>query len=284
MSDAILRFAPFDAGAVKVLLCDADGNLFPSEQPAFVASARVTNEMLADLGIGRRFAPDRLRRRAVGRNFRATALELAAEAGMTIEPDELERRVLQERREVVAHLASVLRPDPAVLEPLRALAASYELAVVSSSASDRLDACFRATQLDALVAPDKRFSAEDSLPVPTSKPDPAIYRFAAERLGISGAAGLAVEDAAAGARSAVAAGFRTVGNLQFVAAGERRAAIAALRDAGVVAIVSSWRQLRELLTADAPPSAPGGCGAEDPGRARRADRGYFSLKALMRSA
>jgi hypothetical protein len=36
------------------LLCDADGNLFPSEEPAFVASAVVTNQFLAELGISER--------------------------------------------------------------------------------------------------------------------------------------------------------------------------------------------------------------------------------------
>ena len=32
---------------VRYLLCDADGNLFPSEEPAFEASAEVTNAFLA---------------------------------------------------------------------------------------------------------------------------------------------------------------------------------------------------------------------------------------------
>jgi hypothetical protein len=31
----------FDAGAVTTVLCDADGNLFPSEEPAFDASVEV---------------------------------------------------------------------------------------------------------------------------------------------------------------------------------------------------------------------------------------------------
>ena len=46
--------AVLDPAAVEILLCDADGNLFPSEDPAFVASARVTNDCLAELGIDRR--------------------------------------------------------------------------------------------------------------------------------------------------------------------------------------------------------------------------------------
>jgi HAD superfamily hydrolase (TIGR01509 family) len=247
------RLAP---GAVEVLLCDADGNLFPSEEPAFEASATVMNRLLAALGIDLRLAPDELRRTSVGRNFRATAGDLAGAHGVTLRPDELERRVAEERREVMAHLGHILRPDRAVREPLAGLAArGVRLAVVSSSALARVAACLEATGLADLFPPEARFSAEDSLPVATSKPDPAIYALAGERLGVSDAA-LAVEDAVAGVRSAVAAGFACVGNVQFVAPDERPARIEALRDAGVVAVVSSWTELAVLL--DGRPRRPPG--------------------------
>lgn len=247
MSDAILRFAPLDTAAVEVLLCDADGNLFGSEEPAFDASATVTNRLLAALGVDRTFTPASLRHRSVGRNFRSMATELAAEAGAALSPDELEWWVLEERQAVVSHLASVLEPDQAVQGPLRALAGRFRLAVVSSSALSRLAVCFTAAELDDLFPPSVRYSAEDSLPVATSKPDPAIYGFAGRQLGVCGHAGLAVEDAAVGAQSAVAAGFPTVGNLQFVAADEVQARITALREAGVAAIVPSWSDLAVLL-------------------------------------
>jgi beta-phosphoglucomutase-like phosphatase (HAD superfamily) len=107
----------------------------------------------------------------------------------------------------------------------------------------RIDVCLAATNLDDLFPPQVRFSAEDSLPVPTSKPDPAIYVLAGRRLGISGAAGLAVEDAVAGVRSAVAAGFPTVGNLQFTPANEATERAAALRGAGAIRVVPSWSHL-----------------------------------------
>lgn len=234
-------------GAVQVLLCDADGNLFGSEGPAFEASAQVTNRLLADLGIDRAFTPEALRHRSMGKNFRATASELAAEAGVTISQEALERWVVAERQAVVEHLASVLRPDPRVSEPLHELSRRFRLAVVSSSASARLDACLIATGLDRLMPPSVRFSAEDSLPVPTSKPDPAIYAFAGQQLGATGASALAVEDAVAGVRSAVAAGFPVVGNLQFVPPDEVGDRTAALLEAGVTAIVPSWSHLDELL-------------------------------------
>ena len=258
MSDRVLSFRPLDPDAVEVLLCDADGNLFASEEPAFVASTGVTNRLLAELGIEREFTPGELRRRAVGRNFRSTAQELAAEAGTSVGRDTLESWVLEEQRAVVAHLGSVLRPDPAVSEPLRELARRFRLAVVSSSAHLRLDVCFEAADLDDLLPPAVRFSAEDSLPVPTSKPDPAIYAFAGEALGIEAAAGVAVEDATVGALSAVAAGFATIGNLQFVPHGEREQRIAELREAGVAAIVSSWSDIVSLLGVDAPAAEAAG--------------------------
>jgi beta-phosphoglucomutase-like phosphatase (HAD superfamily) len=97
--------------------------------------------------------------------------------------------------------------------------------------------------------PDRRFSAEDSLPRPTSKPDPAIYLHAGQMLGIGPSEGVAVEDSVAGATSAVAAGFPTIGNLQFVQAGERADRRAALEQAGVAVVVTSWREVYELLPA-----------------------------------
>jgi beta-phosphoglucomutase-like phosphatase (HAD superfamily) len=241
--------AALDPAAVRVLLCDADGNLFPSEDEAFVASVRVTNACLARLGVDRRFEPDELRRAAAGRNFRATITMLAEEAGAAdaLTPERLEAWVEEERGAVAAHLADVLRPDAAVTEPLARLARRYGLAVVSSSALARLDVCFTATGLDELFPPACRYSAEDSLPEPTSKPDPAVYRFAAERLGVAGAAGLAIEDSVPGARSAVAAGLATVGNLVFVGPDERAERAAALRGAGVDAVVASWAELEALL-------------------------------------
>jgi HAD superfamily hydrolase (TIGR01509 family) len=240
---------PLAAGRLRVLLCDADGNLFPSEEPAFEASTVVTNQLLADLGVELRFTADELRAEAMGRNFRATATELAQRFGATLADDDLERRVEDERREVTEHLRRVLVPEAAVREPLGRLATRYGLAVVSSSALPRLAACFTAAGLDDLFPVEDRFSAESSLPVPTSKPDPAIYALAGERLGVAGDEAVAVEDAVAGVLSAVAAGFPVVGNVQFVAPADRAARAAELRDAGAAAVVASWDELAGLLGA-----------------------------------
>jgi beta-phosphoglucomutase-like phosphatase (HAD superfamily) len=231
---------------LRALLCDADGNLFPSEEPAFDASADVTNGFLAHLGVARRYTGEELRLATTGMTFRRTAVALAAEHGVDEVPD-LEEWVAREKRVVTAHLGATLLPDPRVLGPLGELGSELVLAGVSSSALARLEACFAATGLDDLVPLGRIFSAEDSLPVPTSKPDPAVYVHACRELGIAPAAGLAVEDSVPGALSAIAAGCPAVGNVAFVPEAERAERTAALLAAGVLTVVTSWSQLADLL-------------------------------------
>ncbi len=230
---------------VRVLLCDADGNLFPSEEPAFDASAEVTNAFLAAIGGERRYTAEELRQATTGVNFRTTARRLAEAEG--VDDVDLEHWVTEERRAVTAHLGRTLRPHPPTSAVLTALAEHLPLAAVSSSALGRLAACFSATGLDDLIPPARRFSAEDSLPIPTSKPDPAVYRHACEQLDVPPETGLAVEDAVAGVRSAVAAGCPTVGNVLFVPPAERAARTVALLDAGALTVVTSWQELADLL-------------------------------------
>jgi beta-phosphoglucomutase-like phosphatase (HAD superfamily) len=235
-----------------MLLLDADGNLFPSEAPAFVASADVTNRFLASLGIPDRYTAEHLLATTTGKNFRTTAADLAAAHGVVVEPAVLDHWVAEEKDVVSDHLGRVLRPDPAVLGPLRRLAGRYPLAAVSSSALSRLDKCFRAAGLAELIPAGRRYSAEDSLPRPTSKPDPAVYLFAAADLGVDPAQALAVEDSLPGAQSAVAAGIPTVGNVAFVPAAERAARRAALLDAGAGTVIASWDELATVLLDEVP--------------------------------
>jgi HAD superfamily hydrolase (TIGR01509 family) len=235
---------------VRVILCDADGNLFPSEEPAFVASAEVTNQFLAQHGVERRYGAEELRLATTGMNFRSTLVALAGQHGLPeLEPATIEQWVQTEKAAVTAHLCTALSPEPEVLEPLTALGERYGLAAVSSSADARIAACFEVTGMAQFFPAERRFSAEDSLSRPTSKPDPAIYLHALTSLGLPAEQATAVEDSVAGATSAVAAGLATFGNLQFVQPAEREQRRQALEQAGVTAVVSSWQEVLDLLAA-----------------------------------
>ncbi|WP_432497407.1 HAD family hydrolase [Kineococcus auxinigenes] len=241
------RSTGFDPTGITTLLCDADGTLFPSEEPAYAASADVTNRFLAELGAERPYSPAELQSMTNGKNFRAAAQELARGYGRDLAAGDLEDWVTEEKDVVTAHLRTVLREDPAVREPLTRLAQGFGLAAVTSSATSRLDACLDVTGLAGFFEAGRRYSAEDSLPEPTSKPDPAVYAHALQDMGISPDEAVAVEDSVNGALSAVAAGVRTIGTVQFVPEQERQARTGALREAGAFAVVSSWDEVEELL-------------------------------------
>jgi beta-phosphoglucomutase-like phosphatase (HAD superfamily) len=155
--------------------------------------------------------------------------------------------VAAERAAVISRLSGALRPEEEVLEPLRRLGERYRLAAVSSSALARLDACFAAAGLDRLLPQEVRISAEDSLSVPTSKPDPAVYREAGRRFGVAGGGALAIEDSVSGALAAIGAGFPAVGLLQFVPEAEREGRAGALVEVGVAAVAGSWAELEGML-------------------------------------
>jgi beta-phosphoglucomutase-like phosphatase (HAD superfamily) len=91
--------------------------------------------------------------------------------------------------------------------------------------------------------------------VPTSKPDPAVYLLALDRLGLGADEAVAIEDAAAGVRSAVGAGIWTIGNLAFVPPSERAERAAELERAGAAVVVESWAEVAQVLGVGAPQGA-----------------------------
>jgi HAD superfamily hydrolase (TIGR01509 family) len=147
-----------------------------------------------------------------------------------------------------ASLARALRPHPEVLATLAELRQRYQLAVVTASALSRLEACFTASGLDEILPAALRFSAEDSLPVPDGRPNPAVYQYAAQQLGIAPTGALVVEDSVAAVKSAVAAGIATVGMSQFVPLEERADRVRGLSHAGAAAVVDTWTDLASLLS------------------------------------
>src|SRR3954447_14454369 len=105
------------ANGVTTVLCDADGTLFPSEEPAYTASAVVVQAFAERYGLVGDFTAENLRRIGTGRNFRAMAEHFRQDAGIAVDPDALQQWVDRERSEVTAHLAQ--RPDASARRPRR---------------------------------------------------------------------------------------------------------------------------------------------------------------------
>lgn len=122
------------------------------------------------------------------------------------------------------------------------------MGVVSSSAHRRVVASLEKANQAVYFPPDRVFSAATSLPKPTSKPDPAIYLFACEKLGAPPATCVAVEDSKSGATSAVRAGIPVIAYVGSYETPEKRNEMAkSLKDIGAAAVMYDWAEFENCL-------------------------------------
>ena len=134
--------------------------------------------------------------------------------------------------EMLQQLGEGLRPLPGIIEFLNSLShAGIRIALATSAGRRRtrgtLEELGLAHYFEAIVTGDE---------VGKGKPDPAIYRLAAQTLEETPESLLVVEDAVSGVKSARAAGMRCLG----VASPQRAEA---LRDAGADPVISDFRSL-----------------------------------------
>lgn len=81
------------------------------------------------------------------------------------------------------------------------------MSVVSTSAKPRVVASLEKCNLDRFFKNEHVYSAATSLNPPSSKPDPKIYNYACEQLGVKNADCITVEDSKSGATAAMRAGI-----------------------------------------------------------------------------
>lgn len=164
--------------------------------------------------------------------------------GIDIQPDDMESYVRREEDAVIAKLRTGLKPCAGVDEQLEKIAASnkYLLAVVSSSALRRVQASVEIVGQDKYFPGDVIFSAASSLPKPTSKPDPAIYLHALEKLGRKAEESVAIEDSKSGTMSGTRAGIKVIGYVGPYADDKKAEMEKTLTDAGAVVIMRDWAE------------------------------------------
>lgn len=128
-------------------------------------------------------------------------------------PDaEIDEYVDKELGAVTAKLrekATVCEGVPETLEWLKK--EGYPMSVVSTSAKPRVVASLEKTGIDKFFPNEHVYSAATSLNPPSSKPDPKIYLYACEQLGVKPSECITVEDSKSGATAAMRAGIPLIG-------------------------------------------------------------------------
>jgi len=199
-------------GKVKYVLLDCDNTLVLSEKLAFEACTDLTNEILEKYKIADRYTVHQLLETFVGQNFRGMMVGLQQKHGFTMPAEEIDRYVASEVDAVVAKLrakATVCDGVPEALEWLKS--EGYPMAVVSTSAGPRVVASLEKTKIDHFFPKEHVYSAATSLNPPSSKPDPKIYLYACEQLGVKPEECVTVEDSKSGATAAMRAGIPLIG-------------------------------------------------------------------------
>ncbi|KAL1967636.1 hypothetical protein VTN77DRAFT_2893 [Rasamsonia byssochlamydoides] len=235
---------------ITQLLFDCDNTLVMSEELAFEACAEIANEILAKRNITDRYTGEQLIQDFVGQNFRGMMISLQAKYNFDMPKDEMEHYVKEEENQVIAKLEAKAKPCIGVNEELEKLYRSgkYGLAVVSSSALRRVKASLKKVGQDKYFRPDHIFSAANSLPKPTSKPDPAVYLWALDRIGKKAEECVAIEDSRSGALSAIRAGIPLIAYVGSYHGDEKRAEMAKkLTDLGAKVVMKDWSEFESCL-------------------------------------
>lgn len=235
---------------VTHILFDCDNTLVLSEDLAFDACAEVMNRVLEAHGVPDRYTGPQLIQDFVGMNFRGMLQALAQTRSLTITPEDEEKYVKEEEDQVIATLLDKAQPCDGCSPELQRLyeEGKYGLAVVSSSALRRVEASVEKVGHDVYFPRGHIFSAATSLPTPTSKPDPAIYKHALEVLGKRPEECVAVEDSKSGTLSAVRAGIPVMGYVGSYVPEKQAEMKQALLAVGAKNVMTDWSEFREKLS------------------------------------
>ncbi|KAF1955915.1 HAD-like protein [Byssothecium circinans] len=199
-------------GKAKYILLDCDNTLCQSERLAFEACAELTNELLEKHKIDFRYTTEQLLEDFVGHNFRGMLKALQPKHNFTMSDEELETYVDAELGRVTKKLSQKAVECPGVTEQLELLQKQgVPMSVVSTSAKSRVVASLEKCNLDRFFPKEHVYSAATSMDKPSSKPDPAIYNFACEKLGVKNEEAITVEDSKSGATAAMRANIPCIG-------------------------------------------------------------------------
>ena len=211
-------------------------------------------------GVAYRYSGPEMQREFVGLNFRGLLASLQAKHGFTLTSNEVDAYVSRELVEIIRMIEGECQPCAGANAVLARLADSgsepkRRLAVVSSSALSRVEASLRKCGQEQYfpstgdVATTRVFSAATSLPVPTTKPDPAVYLFACEKLGVDPKQCLAIEDSKSGATAAMRAGIPLLGYVGAYDDEEEKREVGKIltEQCGALEIMQHWDEFGDIF-------------------------------------
>lgn len=240
-------------GKVKYIMLDCDNTLVQSERFAFEACADLTNIVMEKHGLDTRYTADSLLEDFVGHNFRGMLKGLQAKHNFTMPEDELEDFVQQELGAVTKKLSEKAVECPGVTDQLNKLKEQgYPMSVVSTSAKSRVVASIEKAGIAHFFPNEHVYSAATSMPEPSSKPDPAIYLFAADKLGVKPSEAVTVEDSKSGATAAMRAGIPCIGYVGIYGIEEGKEKMEQMaktltEETKCVAIMYDWKEFPDCL-------------------------------------
>jgi beta-phosphoglucomutase-like phosphatase (HAD superfamily) len=234
-------------------MLDCDNTLVQSERFAFEACADLTNEVMKKYNIDASYSADSLLEDFVGHNFRGMLKGLQQKHNFTMSDADMDDYVQQELGAVTRKLSEKAVECPGVTKELQKLKdAGYPMSVVSTSAKSRVVASIEKAGIAHFFPPEHVYSAATSLNPPSSKPDPAIYHFAAKELGVKESEAVTVEDSKSGATAAMRAGIPCIGYVGIYGIEEGKEKMEQMaklltEETKCVAIMYDWSEFQDCL-------------------------------------
>ncbi|KIW16709.1 hypothetical protein PV08_03898 [Exophiala spinifera] len=227
----------------KFIFFDCDNTITLSEYLAMETVSGLVNDILERNGKPERYTKETLIAKFVGYSFRKMLPEICQEHGIQLSTELLQYYASVEEERVIATFGARGQSCAGALKIIENLyeGGEYKLAIVSSSTLSRVQAQIEITGAAKYFEEDCVFSAQNSMSSPSSKPDPAIYIHAMEKLGAKPHECLAIEDSITGCRAAIRANIATIGYVgSYETGGHREFMKNTLKRAGCCVIMREW--------------------------------------------
>lgn len=195
---------------IQAIFFDYDNTLGFTEVVALGESYEVLKRALSSKGVEElQTSKEEFIATSAGRTFREILHEFAQFHSIIMDEVEVDGWVLEEKNQVIRQLGVRCKPTPGANELLEMLLPTpLVLAVVSSSAPDRIGFCMKAADQERFGL--RIFSCQAPGYAIKAKPAPDVYLQAADVMGVNPAASVAIEDSPSGAISALSAGMKVI--------------------------------------------------------------------------